>query len=124
MATITSFSLPSTRPSIAPQHSFGYVARACSTISCQGSAATRITIFLFLVPKMLAQVLVGAVAEDGYDHSGLAAGSELAAEISRRRYIPTRGDAHPQPFAPRDLTDHAMGIFGSAPIIPVRQPWF
>src|SRR5438270_9632293 len=110
IATSTSFASPSTRPSIAPQHSLGYAARACATISCQGSLATRI--ILILVPKMLAQILVRAVAQDRNDEPALPARYEIATDLPRRPHVATRGNSHQQPLAPRQLLDHAMPILG------------
>src|SRR5260370_2290514 len=111
--TSTSFASPSTRPSIAPQHSLGYVERACATISCQGSLATRI--ISNLVPKMLAQILVRAVAQNRDDEPALPARYHIATDLTRHPDVAARGNSDHQPLAPSQLLDHAMPVLGLDP---------
>src|SRR5579859_3234915 len=92
IATSTSFASPSTRPSIAPQHSLGYVARACATISRQGSPATRI--MLLLVPKVFTQIFVGAVAQDRDDEPALPSRRHIASNPPRRPHVAAGGNPH------------------------------
>src|SRR5579859_6395446 len=113
IAASTSFESPSTRPSIAPQHSFGYVARACATISRQGSPATRI--MLLLVPKMFAQILVGAVAEYRDDKTALPARRHIPTDLPRRPHIAAGGHPDQQPFPLRELLDHPVRVLGLDP---------
>src|SRR5438874_320182 len=117
IATSTSFASPSTRPSIAPQHSLGYAARACATISCQGSLATRI--ILIFVPKMFAQILVGAVAQDRDDEAALPARRQLPADLPRRPHVGARGNPHQQPLAARELFDHTVPVLCLDPQVTI-----
>src|SRR3954451_12389684 len=81
MDSRTIFVSSSTVPSIAPQHSLGYVWRACATMAAHGSDSIRI--IELVVPEVFAEVFLGAVAEHRDDRAGFAPRHQVARDQGR-----------------------------------------
>src|ERR1039457_6566085 len=83
-ASVTTLRSPSMRPSIAPQHSFGNLFWACWTIVSHAAFS------ISIMPERLAEVLVGAVGQNGDDHAALARFDELAPDRAGRNQVGAR----------------------------------
>src|SRR5271165_5563091 len=83
-AKLTSFFSPSTRPSIAPQHSLGKVLWACSTI------ADHAVFSISIMPEGLAQIFVRAVRQDRDNHAALAGFGHTLADLAGCDHVCSR----------------------------------
>src|SRR3712207_5186760 len=106
----TIFISPTSIPTMAPAHSSGYASFACSWM-CPTSPRPILSGNDSILPEALGEVLVGPVAQDGYDGAGL----DLARDLQRHRDRGPRGDADEDALLARHALDHLVGLFGRGP---------
>src|SRR3954452_17145242 len=102
---------------MAPQHSFGYVRSACTSIVCQGFSS------ISIIPKLFAQVLLATITEDSNDHSFSTQFRNLVCQPGRTEHVGGCRDADQQPLLASETPRHVVGILCIDPDVVVCQLW-
>src|SRR3954467_5597251 len=100
---------------MAPQHSFGYVRSACTSIACQGFSS------ISIIPKMFAQVLLATITEDSNDHSFSAPLRDFLCQPGRTEHVSGGRDADQQPLLTSQTPRHFVGILRIDPDVVICQ---
>src|ERR1041384_5918420 len=81
---------------------------------CSGCEKTRAA-YRLIVPEVLAEVFLGAIAEDSADRARFAAGHQVTRDQSCSVHIAPGRNPHQKSLFPGQAADHLVGVLGLDP---------